>query len=64
MTAWNPGDRVTITIDAPGTGLMPDPDYPVPGILVDLEEAFTVGARVYWRAKFVNRLGYITVVEP
>lgn len=52
-----------ITIDAPGTGLMPDPDYPVPGILVELEERFDVDGVTYWRAAFVERLGSVVVVE-
>lgn len=63
-STWQAGDRVEISIPMPGTGLMPDDDYLVPGIAVDLEERFDVDGRTYWRAKFVNRLGHVVVLEP
>lgn len=63
MTVWKVGDRVEITMDAPGIQLMPDPDYPVPGILVELEERFEIAERILWRASFVDRVGSIVVAE-
>lgn len=64
MSRHNIGDVVEITIDAPGVGLMPDPDYPVPGIAVTLEESFRLDGVTYWRASFVGRVGSVVVVEP
>ena len=55
MSAHQVGDRVEVSIDAPGVSLMPDPDYPVPGIMVELEERFDVNGTTYWRAAFVDR---------